>query len=85
MSESAREAHPEVREWSGGPPGFLGVDGRPSRISGCGRKDHPDVWDWSGVIGMPSRRSRSGREAHPKVREWSVGPLEGPGGVGRPS
>ena len=31
------ESHPDVREWSGGPPECLGVVGRPSRMSGSGR------------------------------------------------
>ena len=41
MSGSGREALPnvreacsDVREWSGNPPGFLGVVGSPSRMSG---------------------------------------------------
>ena len=53
MSRSGREAITDVREWSGrpqgfagvvrGPPGYLGVVGRPSRISGSGRNALPEV------------------------------------------
>ena len=52
-----QEAHPEVREWSGGPPGGLRVVGRPSRRSRSG--------------GRPSRKSGSGWEALPEVQNWS--------------
>ena len=38
MSGNGREAHPDFRELSGGPPGSLGVVGRPSRMSGSGRE-----------------------------------------------
>ena len=61
----------------GGPPGCLGVIGRPSWMSGSGRKDLldvrdalPYVWEWSGslpecprVVGRTSQLSGSGREA----------------------
>ena len=53
MSESVREtsrmsgiggdALPNVSEWSVGPPGCPGVVGRPTRKSGSGREDLPDV------------------------------------------
>ena len=43
MSGSAREALPDVREWSGGLPGFLGVVERPSWKSGSGRQELPDI------------------------------------------
>ena len=43
MSESGREAFPDVREWSVGPPGCLEVVRSPSRKSGSGRKALPDV------------------------------------------
>ena len=52
MSKSGREALPDgrevlpnIREYSGGPPGFLGVVGRPSQMSGSGREALPDVRD----------------------------------------
>ena len=50
----------DVWEWSGGPAGFLGVVGRPSQMTGSGRR--------------LSRISGIYREAHPDVREWSGGP-----------
>ena len=59
MSGSGREALPDVREWSGGPPGCLGVVGRTSRMSGSSREVLPDVREWLG--GPPG--SRSGWEA----------------------
>ena len=43
MSGSCWEALQDVREWSEGPPGFPGVVGRPSRMSGSGREILPDV------------------------------------------
>ena len=48
MSESGREAFPDVQEWSGGPPECLGVFGRPSRMSGSVWEILPDVRVWSG-------------------------------------
>ena len=55
MFVSAREALPEVcgalpdiREWSGDPPGCLGVIGRPSRMSARWREVLPNVREWSG-------------------------------------
>ena len=85
MSQSGREALPEVREWSGDPQGCPGVvrrpyrmSARPSRIFGSGRKTLPDVREWSGdhpgcpgVVGRPSRMSGSGWEALLGIREWS--------------
>ena len=54
MSESGREALPDVRKWSGGLPGFLGVVLRPSRMSGSGLEDLPDDREWSGShLGCP--------------------------------
>ena len=65
MSGSGREAIPDVREWSGGPPGCPGVVGRPSRMSGSGQEALPNVRAWSrghpeclGVVLIPSRMSR---------------------------
>ena len=57
MSGSGWEAFPDVREWSGGPPGCSREVWRLSRMFG--------------VIRGPSRMSRSGREALPNVQEWS--------------
>ena len=37
------EALPDVREWSGGPTGGLGVIGRPSLMSGSGWEALPNV------------------------------------------
>ena len=81
MSGSGREDLPDIREWSGGPPGYPGVVGRPSRISRsgqetprmslCGWEALPDVREWW--------------EALPVVREWSVGSSGCLGVVGRPS
>ena len=76
---------PEGAEWSanlskcpGGPPGCLGLVGRPSRMSKSDRETLPDVWEWSGhppkcpgEVGRPSRMFLSGRLALPDVREWS--------------
>ena len=42
-SGSGRKALPEVREWSGGRRGGLGVVGRPFRRSGSGREALPEV------------------------------------------
>ena len=57
MSGSDREAHPDVREWSGGLPNVrelfgvphecLEVVERPSRMSGSGWESLPDGWEWS--------------------------------------
>ena len=48
MSKSGREALPNVREWSGGPPECPGMIGRPSLMSGSGRESLPNVLEWSG-------------------------------------
>ena len=37
ISGSGREVLPDVWEWSGGPPGFLGVVRMPSQMSESGR------------------------------------------------
>ena len=86
-----QKTHPEVRQWSGGPPGLKWV-GRPTR-----RSKKPTRR--SGRVGWPIRMSRRstqrsgrGREAHPDVRE-GLGSLPGGpevppgclGGVGRPT
>ena len=46
-------------------------------MSGSGQEDHPDVREWSGVVGRPSRMSGSGQE-------WSEGTPGCLGVVGRP-
>ena len=75
MSGSGREAVPDVREWSVGPPGFFSVVGktslvigRRSQMFGSGRETLPDVREWSGgppgcsgMVGRVSRMSGSGR------------------------
>ena len=71
MSGSSREALPNVRKWSGGPPKCSGVVWRPSQMYECGREALPDVREWS--------------EVPQDVREWSGGPPLCPGVVGRPS
>ena len=43
MSGSGHEALPDVREWSGVPPGCPGVVVRPSRLFGSGRATLTDV------------------------------------------
>ena len=48
MSGTGREALANVWEWSGDTPSFLGLVGRPSRISRSGRESLPDVRKWSG-------------------------------------
>ena len=64
MTSSGREAHQDVREWSGGPPGCPGVVWRPTWSPGGSSR-------FLGVIERPSEMSGSGREALPYVREWS--------------
>ena len=71
MSGSSREAVPKVREWSGVPPGCLGVVGRASRMSESGQES--------------LRMSGSGREALGDLRERSGGPPGCLGVVRRPS
>ena len=61
-----------VREWSVGPPGFVGEVGRSSQMSGSGRKAPQisgssqdtlsDIREWSGVVGRPPCMSWSVRE-----------------------
>ena len=66
MSGSGPEAVSDIWEWSGGPPGCLGVVGRTFRMSGKGREALPDVREWSeglpgcpGVVGRPSLMSET--------------------------
>ena len=47
MSGSYREALPDVREWSGGPPGCPALIGLPYRMSGNCQEALPDVREWS--------------------------------------
>ena len=44
----AREALPDVLEWSGGSPECPGVVGSPSRMSGSCREALPNVQEWLG-------------------------------------
>ena len=74
MSASGREAFPDVREWSGGPPGCPGIVLIPYRMFGR----------TSWMYKRTARLSGSGREALPKVWEWSGGPPGCPRVVGRP-
>ena len=61
-------------------------------MSGSGREDLLDVWEWSGgppgcprVGGRISWMSGNGQEAFLVVREWSRVPPGCPGVAGRPS
>ena len=101
MSDSGREALPNVREWLGGSAGCPGVVRGPSKSPGVVRR--PTQMSGSGR--RPSRMSGSGREdcrmsgsyrkAIPNVREYqevlpdvrarSGSSLECPGVVERPS
>ena len=58
MSGTDRETNPEVRNWSGDPPGGLELVGRPSWRS---RSGWETLW-----------RSGTGRETLPEVRKSSV-------------
>ena len=84
MSESGRDALPNVREWLGGPPKCLGVFGNPSQMSGSGRETIPDFWMLSGVSlkvfkSLPD--VWGWRQALLAVRQFSVGR---PGCLGGP-
>ena len=64
ISWSGREVLADVREWSGGPPGYLGGAGRPTWMSGCFRETLLNVRELSGgnpkcqgVVGRLSRNS----------------------------
>ena len=78
MSWGGREAHPDVRKWSEGPPECPGVVGRPYRKSGSGREALPGGRNALLMSG-------SGREALADVQEWSGGPPGCMGVGGRPS
>ena len=83
MTGCGQESIPESREWSGVPPGGLGVVGSTSRRAGSGWEAHPvgmevvpEGREWSGgapgglgVVRRPSWRAGSVREAHAKGRE----------------
>ena len=78
------EALPDVREWSGDPPGCPSGLGSPS---GCVGSPHgcPRV-----IEGLPECPGVVGNLSHmtgvlPNVRNWSVIPSECQGVVGRPS
>ena len=70
MYGSDWEALPDVREWSGIYPGYPGVVGRPSQMSGNDRDALPGCL---AVVGRPSRMSGSCRKTLPDVWEWSGG------------
>ena len=42
------ESLSDIQEWSVGPPGCLGMVGRPSLMSGSGREALPDVREFLG-------------------------------------
>ena len=76
-----REIVPDVRVWSGVPPGCPGIVGRPSRVSGSDWEALSNVRDWSGgppgcpgVVWWTFRMTGSSRDNLPDVRV-----------VGRPS
>ena len=77
MSWSIRNALADVREWSVGSLECPGVVGRPSRMSGSGRKALPNVWEplsdvrecLEGPIRCPGGPLTSGREVLSDVRE----------------
>ena len=48
MTDSCRDALPEIWDWSGGPPECSGVVGRPSRMSRRGWEALTYVQEWSG-------------------------------------
>ena len=50
MSGSGAEVLTDDREWSGVPAGCPRVIGRPSRMSGSGREDNPEVREWLVVV-----------------------------------
>ena len=61
MSRSGRNARPDLREWSKGPPGCPGVVVINIWMSVSVREALPDVREWSrgppgysGVVGRPS-------------------------------
>ena len=64
MSVSGREAHPNVREWSRGPPGCPGVVRR--SFGSLGVVGGPP--GCPGVFWKPYRMPRRGREIFPEVR-----------------
>ena len=71
ICRSGREVLPVLRQWSGGPFGFLEWSGVPPVCLA--------------VVGSPSRMSGSGRETLPDAREWSGGPHRCPGVFGSPT
>ena len=97
MCGSGREALSNIREWSGDPPGYMGVVGGPSCISRVvGRPSRLSEWS-KGSPGCPvefgklSRMPGSGwkalpdaHEALPDVQEWWGGPPKCPRVVERP-
>ena len=87
MSRSGQDILSDVREWSGGHPGCLGVVGNHSRMSGSGREILLDVREWSGgssgCLGMverPSWLSGMVSRPHPDIREGHPSTPVHPGG-----
>ena len=80
-SGTAQDTLPEVRHWSGHPPGcpeaVRDARGSPKLVGTPpgGLK----------LVGRPTRSSRTGRETHPTVRNWSGDPPGGSDLVGIPS
>ena len=74
MYGCGREALPHILEWSGGPPGCPGVVGRPSRLSGSGRKSLTGGREAFVDVQEALPLSKGGRKALPDVREWSGSP-----------
>ena len=76
---------PDGREWPGGPPTFVGVVRRPSRMS----SSVPIPSRMSGrtyqMFVRTFRMSGCGQDAHSAVRQWSGGPPGYPGVVRRNS
>ena len=89
ISGSCREALPDVRQWSGTPPGYPGVVGRPPKCQGVvggPPRCSGVVGGSSGCLGVVERSSHIsgiGRETLPNVRERSGGPPGCPCVVGR--
>ena len=47
-SGSGRETLPDIRKWSGDPPGDPDLAGRPTQRSGCGRETLSEVRNCAG-------------------------------------
>ena len=92
MFGSGQLALPDDRKWLGGPPGcpggplgFLGVVGKPSRMSGSVQKALPNVWEALPDVWEASQIPGSVRDTLPNVQVWSENPHGCPGVFERPS